>query len=121
MSLILKEIKPTVDESAHAFQIFSRPGDLDKTGNPKNYIVTIAPGTVNNILPQNIIDSKGALTEIKISLNTLNYVKLFFNTNGCGFCNFLYSSNSFLRSSSTAEFNDQPGILGSFKPLTLSR
>lgn len=82
MSLILKEIKPTLEESAHAFQIFSRPGDLDETGNPINYIVTIAPGTVNNILPQNIIDSNGALTEIKISLNTLNYVKLFFNTNG---------------------------------------
>jgi hypothetical protein len=82
MSLILKEIKPTVEESAHAFQIFSQPGDLDETGNPTGYIVTIAPGTVNNILPQNIINSEGVLTEFKISLNTINYVKLLFNTNG---------------------------------------
>lgn len=82
MSLILKEIKPTLEESAHAFQIFSRPGTLDETGNPIEYIVTIAPGTVNNILPQNIIDKKGVLTEFKISLDTLNYVKLLFNTNG---------------------------------------
>jgi hypothetical protein len=82
MSLILKEIKPTVDESAHAFQIFSQPGDLDEDGNPREYIITIAPGTVNNILPQNIIDKKGVLTEFKIPLDTLNYVKLLFNTNG---------------------------------------
>jgi hypothetical protein len=82
MSLILKEIKPTIEESAHAFQIFSRPGVSDENGNPTVYIVTIAPGTVNNILPQNIIDNNGVLTEFQISLNTLNYVKLFFNTNG---------------------------------------
>ena len=82
MSLILKEIKPSSDESSHAFQIFSRVGAVDETGKILDYIVTIAPGTVNNILPTNIISSKGVLTEFKIVLNTLNYVKLKFNTNG---------------------------------------
>jgi hypothetical protein len=82
MSLILKEIKPSSELSTHAFQIFSRPGALDDTGKVLDYIVTIAPGTVNNILPTNIISSKGVLTDFKIALDTLIYVKLLFNTNG---------------------------------------
>lgn len=76
MSLSIKEIKPFVSSSAgHAFQIFSTPKVTTGT-EIENYIITVAPGTVNNLLPADIISGTGTLKEVTIQKDTLSYVKL---------------------------------------------
>ncbi len=76
MSLNTKEIKQFNEISTHAFKIFSSPS-LSSSGTVDGYIVTISPGTVNGLLPTNIIDSNDSkLREFEINQNQMSYVKL---------------------------------------------
>ena len=61
----------------HPFKIFSSKNP----NNANQYIVTVYPGTLNNLLPTNLFDGAG-LRQFIISADELNYVILEANTNG---------------------------------------
>ena len=63
--------------TVHPFQIASS-ADPDQEG---QYVVTVRPGTLNNLLPTNLFENN-ALRQFTISENELNYVVLTGQTNG---------------------------------------
>lgn len=58
----------------HPFQIRSFPDPEDESENP-NYVFTVYPGTINNLLPTNILDGE-QLAEFSLTKNSLLYVVL---------------------------------------------
>ena len=81
----MKEIKPFIQISTHAFEIFSRLKPTESTSNESTsnqYLVSVAPGSINNLLPTNIISPQGVLQDFTINKDEINYVKLKFQSNG---------------------------------------
>jgi hypothetical protein len=79
MTLITKKIIPYNAPSVHAFKILVG----SSTTNPNLYTAKINPGTVNNIIPTNIIDtSKGTLKEFTFNKDSLMNIILKCNSNG---------------------------------------
>jgi hypothetical protein len=77
MGLINKEISNNIVETTTPFQIFSYINSNDAS----SYYIEIQPGTVNNILPSNIIENNG-LKRFSISKNQIQYIILKCLTNG---------------------------------------
>jgi hypothetical protein len=65
--LQLKKLLP-YNKAQHAFQI------TPKIKDDNQYVVTVAPGTINNIIPNNLLD-KEKLKEFNFSKNEITYVK----------------------------------------------
>jgi len=64
-------------QAPHPFQISSRKNPA----NENQYLVTVAPGTLNNLLPTNLFNG-GSLRQFTIPADQLHYVILEANTNG---------------------------------------
>lgn len=80
MGLIHKEISNNIIETTIPFQIFGYIDSESPADNPKYYI-EIQPGTVNNILPSNIIENN-SLKRFNIAKDKIQYIILKCLTNG---------------------------------------
>ena len=67
-------------DTLHPFQIFSRE-DLESDPENPTYLVRVRPGTINALLPSDILDG-GGLKENEIPRNSLRYVVLEANSDG---------------------------------------
>lgn len=76
MGINTKEIK-SFPELTHAFQISVGPA----AGNTASLVAKVSPGTINNIIPSNII-SNGKLREFPIQKDTMQYIIAKCNSNG---------------------------------------
>jgi hypothetical protein len=70
----------TSTPTTHPFQIFSREDPESDPENP-TYLVRVRPGTINALLPSDILDG-GGLKENEIPRNSLRYVVLEANSDG---------------------------------------
>jgi hypothetical protein len=79
MTLITKKIIPFKTDPSHAFKIYVTAN----AQNPNSYIIKVSPGTVNNIIPSNILNnSNGTLKEFSLSKDALTNVILVCKSNG---------------------------------------
>lgn len=76
MPLITKQILNSFSQTPAPFQIFPF-----KTVGKDEYYLQVQPGTINNILPNNII-STNTLASFPYSANKINYIILECKTNG---------------------------------------
>jgi hypothetical protein len=97
----------------HPFQITSF---ADPEGSPESptYLVTVQPGTINNILPENIFSGGIGLTEFSLPRNALRYVCLSATSNDGSISSCTLSVDSSVPSQQTAVANTLPS---SFKVL----
>jgi hypothetical protein len=97
----------------HPFQITSF---ADPEGSPESptYLVTVQPGTINNILPENIFSGGIGLTEFSLPRNVLRYVCLSATSNDGSISSCTLSVDSSVPSQQTAVANTLPS---SFKVL----
>jgi hypothetical protein len=77
MSLDTKKITPFRPKATNPFEITVS----SKADNPSQLIITVAPGTINNILPNNIIEG-GKLKEFSGSTGSMQKILLQAFTNG---------------------------------------
>lgn len=77
MGLISEKINSNPSPATHAFKILPIASE-----NQDNYIINITPGTVNNIVPSNIVGSMGGLNPFSVQKDTLMYVILDCTSNG---------------------------------------
>lgn len=76
MAINTKDIK-SFPELTHAFQIFVGPA----AENPSSLVAKVSPGTINNIIPSNII-SNGELKEFTIQKDSMQYIIAKCQSNG---------------------------------------
>lgn len=77
MALITKKIIPFIQKPLHAFQILVKPDP----SSPDKTVANIGMGTVNNIIPNNILVG-GVLRNFSLTKDTLQYVLLKASSNG---------------------------------------
>jgi hypothetical protein len=74
ISLLKQPAGGTTPTTRHPFQIASFPDPESEQEDPP-YLVTVDPGTINNLLPTNLLDGQN-LAEFELPRNTLRYVTL---------------------------------------------
>jgi hypothetical protein len=97
----------------HPFQITSF-ADPESNSESPSYLVTVQPGTINNILPSNVFDGGIGLTEFAAPANALRYVCLSATSNDGSISSCTLSVDTSVPTQQTALANSLPA---SFKVL----